>query len=241
MSQFDAAVQFLTEKIKEWYEVARDRPAFLGLPDAEIEQLMCGHPMMDDPPIGYGRAKRLVWARGYLHGRSVMAGNVAEMVNMALGAIAPDFQSSATWESDLSKRHGLSVIAEYAFTLKTLLDEFTEGSLTSHGVRVLVSPEFVMVEVCFLHYPTATYEQFIETQVANRFRILTDFCMPIRDCEHLLSTETGIHIHQDQVTIVRPSNAHFWSNVWAWNDSTEIICRILTSKSIALTDEVIPC
>jgi hypothetical protein len=73
----------LVAGIRSWedrYRRVEERNCGPEPDDDRVAQLMAGHPRWDDPPRDWGRAKLLVWSRGYLWAEGTHSGNAAEVL-----------------------------------------------------------------------------------------------------------------------------------------------------------------
>lgn len=233
MSRQQDAIAYLRREVAKWRRVS-ERDTW-NASDEEVNRLMSGHGLWDDPPPNYSKKDLIKWFQGYLHAESTQLGNAAEAVWFALLTLDSEDKSEVR-EWDLNKRYTRTILQDYGFLLQRLLDDYVFDTGTRHTVAIDASPLMTRATIQFLmNDPFASgMSQFVEEKIREGYQVFRARegagVVMLRVLEEAIEESPGISVQMDQVlTIAWPSIAHFWSNVQAWEDSDNIICQILTS------------
>lgn len=147
-------------------------------------------------------------------------------------------------DGDFQRRINRRFVREYGFYLQRELDDYVrpgEGvSLFRHAMRITASPESTVVTVESVWQ--IRFEGWIKTAAALGFTIFRetnnqaiDQAIAYQFSEQPLNRKLGIHLHQGEdegtlLHICHSSDPHVWSNVQAWQDSTNAIALMLSQR-----------
>ncbi len=147
-------------------------------------------------------------------------------------------------DGDFQRRINRRFVREYGFYLQRELDDYVrpgEGvSLFRHAMRITASPESTVVTVESVWQ--IRFEGWIETAAALGFTIFRetnnqaiDQAIAYQFSEQPLNRKLGIHLHQGEdegtlLHICHSSDPYVWSNVHAWQDSTNAIALMLSQR-----------
>lgn len=224
------AIAWLVQQTEKWRRIS-ERDTW-NASAADIKRLTKGHGMWDDPPEGYTEERLLDWFRGYLYAEETHCANAAEAVRFALLQIEPPDKN---FKAKMDRRLRFW-LRDYGLLLQQELDEFTSGSGTRHTVAIDATPSLTIVTVQFLHDDPFANKMpgFVEEKIREGYQALRAaegsgiVLLKIAEKE-VDNRPCGITVEMDApVVIIHPSLPHYWSNVQAWQDSNEIIAKILT-------------
>lgn len=144
-------------------------------------------------------------------------------------------------DGNFQRRINRRFVREYGFYLQRELDEYVrpgEGvSLFRHAMRITASPELTVVTVESVLQ--IRFESWIETAAALGFTIFRETnnqAIAYQFTEQSPANQKrGIHLYEgsDEETmmnICHSSDIHSWSNVQAWQDSTNAIALMLSQR-----------